>query len=204
MTGDKKHWYDGWFYDKLIAPNQDKLFGQIKNIISKESNVLDVGCGTGRLALQLSSHCKSVTGIDLSSKNIILAKTNLNNGNYNNVEFIHSSASDLINMSENKFDYAIITYVIHEMPENERVTVLKSMKAVADKIIIGDYITPTPKTLWGKINVVVEFLAGSDHYNNFKNYVKNGGLKYLVKKAELNIVHEIENSPQTAHLVVVE
>jgi len=30
MAEDKKHWYDGWFYDKIIAPNQDKLFGQIK------------------------------------------------------------------------------------------------------------------------------------------------------------------------------
>ncbi len=200
---DKKHWYDGWFYDKLIAPNQDKLFNQIKNIIDKESNVLDDGCGTGRLAFQLSNHCKSITGIDLSSKNITVAKANQNNGSYNNIEFIHSSAEDLQKMNENKFDYAVITYVIHEMPESERVTVIKNMKAVADKIIIGDYITPTPNTLWGKINIVVEYLAGSDHYNNFKNYVKNGGLKYLVQKAELSIVQEIKNSPQTSHLVVL-
>lgn len=200
---DKKHWYDGWFYDKLIAPNQDKLFNEIKSIIEPESNVLDVGCGTGRLAFQLSSFCKKVTGIDLSYKNIAIANENLKKGNYENVQFIHGSAADIEKMNINKFDYAVTTYVIHEMPENERIAVLKSMKVVADKIIIGDYITPTPKTLWGKINVVVEYLAGSDHYNNFKNYVKNGGVRYLVNKAELNIVHEIENSPQTAHLVVV-
>jgi hypothetical protein len=28
MTQNKTHWYDGWFYDRLIAPNQDRLFGQ--------------------------------------------------------------------------------------------------------------------------------------------------------------------------------
>lgn len=23
MTENKNHWYDGWFYDRIIAPNQD-------------------------------------------------------------------------------------------------------------------------------------------------------------------------------------
>ncbi|MBK7710882.1 MAG: hypothetical protein IPJ37_07995 [Bacteroidales bacterium] len=57
MTENKNHWYDGWFYDKIIAPNQDKLFGQIKNIIEQGSDIIDVGCGTGRpeFSLALSS-----------------------------------------------------------------------------------------------------------------------------------------------------
>lgn len=57
---DKKHWYDGKFYDKFIAPNQDKIFEQIIKIIAKDTLILDVGCGTGRLAFQLSGHCKKL------------------------------------------------------------------------------------------------------------------------------------------------
>ena len=76
---DKKHWYDGIFYDKIIAPNQDRMFTQIKNIIKPNSNVLDIGCGTGRLSFQLSDHCKNVVGVDLSSKNIKVANTKKNN-----------------------------------------------------------------------------------------------------------------------------
>jgi hypothetical protein len=34
MTKNKYHWYDGAFFDIFIAPNQDKLFGQIKNLIN--------------------------------------------------------------------------------------------------------------------------------------------------------------------------
>lgn len=200
---DKKHWYDGLFYDKLIAPNQDRLFSEIRKMIEPESTVLDVGCGTGRLAFQLSSHCKSVTGIDLSSKNILVANKNLQKKNLNNIEFIHGSAKDLISRKDN-FDYAVITYVIHEVDENERVAIIKNMKTVADKIVIGDYITPTPNTLWGKINVVVEFLAGSDHYNNFINYVNNGGIRYLIEQSDMTITSEIENTPQTAHLVLAQ
>jgi hypothetical protein len=77
------------------------------------------------------------------------------------------------------------------------------MKEVADKIIIGDYITPTPNTFWGKLNVVVEYLAGTDHYNNFKLFVKSGGLNSLIKETGLELVKEVKNKPQTAHLVVV-
>jgi ubiquinone/menaquinone biosynthesis C-methylase UbiE len=63
MTKNKNHWYDGWFYDKLIAPNQDQLFGQIKNLVDSDSIIIDVGCGTGRLAFGLADKCKSVLGI---------------------------------------------------------------------------------------------------------------------------------------------
>jgi len=44
MTKNEHHWYDGWFYDSFIAPNQDKLFGQIKNLIEPQSIIIDVGC----------------------------------------------------------------------------------------------------------------------------------------------------------------
>jgi predicted RNA methylase len=52
MKENKKHWYDGWFYDVIIAPNQDNLFGQIKNLIAEGSSIIDIGCGTGVLNLQ--------------------------------------------------------------------------------------------------------------------------------------------------------
>lgn len=70
MTENKNHWYDGWFYDTIIAPNQDKLFSQIEKLIEPKSSIIDVGCGTGRLAFRLSAKCRSILGIDLSKRNI--------------------------------------------------------------------------------------------------------------------------------------
>jgi 2-polyprenyl-3-methyl-5-hydroxy-6-metoxy-1,4-benzoquinol methylase len=201
---DKKHWYDGRFYDRIIAPNQDKMFDLIKNLIPESSNVLDVGCGTGRLSFQLSDHCKKIVGIDLSSKNISVASSNLNLIPKANISFVPGDIKKIKIDHSTKFDFAIITYVIHEMPEVERKNVLTYMRTIANKIIIGDYITPTPKSLWGWINVIVEYLAGKDHYNNFKSYVKNGGIDYLVKESNLRIIKEIKNQPKTSHLVVVE
>lgn len=201
---DKRHWYDGKFYDNLIAPNQDKMFAQIKSLIPQDSSVIDVGCGTGRLSFQLADHCKKVVGLDLSSKNISVAEINYRIVPQNNISFIHDDINKIVEQGFEKFDYAVMTYVIHEMPEKERIKALTELKNIARKIIIGDYITPTPKTLWGRLNVIVEYFAGKDHYNNFKSYVKNGGLDYLIEKANLKKINEIINNPKTAHLVVVE
>ncbi len=201
---DKKHWYDGRFYNRFIAPNQDRLFFHIKKIIEPNLNVLDFGCGTGRLSFQLADYCNKIVGIDLSSKNISVAEAQLKSSCFSNVTFVHGTITKDFSGLKEKFDYAVMTYVIHEMPDNERIKLLIELKKFADKIIIGDYLTPTPKTLWGKINVLVEFLAGKDHYTNFKSYVKNGGLDFLISEAGLSKIKEIKNKPQTAHLIVVE
>jgi 2-polyprenyl-3-methyl-5-hydroxy-6-metoxy-1,4-benzoquinol methylase len=199
---DKRHWYDGKFYDKLIAPNQDKLFDKIYELVESNCTVLDVGCGTGRLSFRLADKCKKIVGLDLSQKNISVASSNLKLNPNNNLTFIHGDISSVNNSDSNKFDYAVITYVLHEMSVKERIKTLNNLKSIADCIIIGDYLTPTPKNLWGGINIFAEYIAGKDHFNNFKSYIENGGIKYLLDLANLKIKKEIKNSPKTSHLII--
>ncbi len=202
MKQNKNHWYDGWFYDVFIAPNQDRLFSLIKNIIESNTSVLDVGCGTGRFSFTIADKSESVLGIDLSTRNIEKAKSNLAKNPNEKISFAHSTISDLISQNLH-FDYTVMTYVIHEVNEEERVKLLKDISNVADKIIIGDYLVPKPNGFWSLLNEVVEFAAGSEHYRNYKTYVRNGGLQDLVKKAGLKIIKEIKNKPSTSHLVVL-
>ena len=201
MQFDKKHWYDGWFYDKLIAPNQDTMFRLISSLIDNNSSVVDIGCGTGRLEFQLASKCKSVTGIDLSSKNIKTALNNPNKTHLDNIEFIHGSSEELIK-NNRRFDYAVITYVIHEIPVNERKNFLRTINEIADKIIIGDYLVPRVRGVWNLLNEVVEFAAGRDHYKNYKSFVHNGGISSLIKENNFEIIKEIKNHPLTSHIVM--
>ena len=35
---NKNHWYDGWLYDKFIAPNQDVTFVQMMRMMDVGSN----------------------------------------------------------------------------------------------------------------------------------------------------------------------
>ncbi|MHB9013404.1 MAG: class I SAM-dependent methyltransferase [Ignavibacteriaceae bacterium] len=199
---DKIHWYDGIFYDRIIAPNQDKMFSIIKNLIHDGSSVIDVGCGTGRLCFQLADKCFKVTGVDLSSKNISVANNILSGQNFSNVNFIHTDASALTKQLEGKFDYSIITYAIHEMPPEERVAVINQLKLLSDKIIIGEYAVQKKSKMWNIVNELVEFSAGKDHYKNYKLFLSSGGVNSLVKQCGLKIISEVINEPITSHIVL--
>ncbi len=198
---NKNHWYDGAFYDKIVAPNQTKLFNQIRQLIAEQSTVLDVGCGTGYLPFMLADKCKSITGIDLSKRNIDKANENLLNSNLKSIQFIHTPLELLDLKGSIRFDYATITYVVHEIDEKDRMSLLESMFRVADKVIIGDYLTPQPRSYSGIITEIVEFVAGKSHYRNFKNFQRNGGLNGLIKKGNFELVTEINN--ETNRIVVL-
>ena len=203
MAIDKYHWYDGWFYDRFIAPNQDKLFGQIKNLIQNEGTIIDIGCGTGRLEFTLSDKCKSITGIDLSKSNIAFANLKLLDNPNDKISFKHQNLSEIVNGGQTHFDYAVMTYVIHEVNEEQRILLLKDMSKVADKIIIGDYLVPRPGDFGSFLSEVIEFIAGREHYRNFKSYVEKGGIHYLADKAGLKVIEEITNHPTSNHIVVL-
>ncbi len=196
------HWYDGWFYDRFIAPNQDKAFEKIKNFITKGSSVLDAGCGTGRLCYQLNDRCNKIDGVDASEKNIIVAKKSFNEKLHSKINFYHCDIKNFLEVYKNKYDFAILSYVIHEINENKRENILRLLSLYADKIIIVDYLSPHPKSFIGLINRIVEFLAGKNHNRNFKSYLKNNGLLGLSKKAGLEIIDEIKNEPKTSHIAV--
>jgi SAM-dependent methyltransferase len=200
---NKHHWYDGLFYDKLIAPNQDRMFSRIKELIEPDSEVLDIGCGTGRLEFYLSGKCKKITGIDLSKKNIKQAEKKLKRSNHHNIYFKHLGFDNFIKNNSIKFDYVIVTYVIHELPFEERLSLLKGISGISKKVIVGDYLVPGPKGFYSVLNEIVEFAAGKDHYNNFKSFIRHNGIAGLLDESGLRIHQEIKNDPSTSYIAVL-
>ncbi len=187
---DKTHWYDGWFYDRIIAPNQDSFFKEINNLIKEKSSIIDVGCGTGRLAFTLADNSRSVLGIDLSIRNIKRAQLNLLNRPNHKIFFQHGSISDIFREQQIHFDYAVMTYVIHEVDEDERIKLLNEISLVTDMIIIGDYLAPKSQAFGGHLTEAIEFMAGREHYKNYKTYMERGGLYYLAESAGLKIMSD--------------
>jgi 2-polyprenyl-3-methyl-5-hydroxy-6-metoxy-1,4-benzoquinol methylase len=200
---NKDHWYDGLFYDIVIAPNQDKSFSLVKNIIEPNSTLLDVGCGTGRLALQIAHKCSQVDAIDLSKRNIELANKKLNKNPKKNIKFIHADVLDHLTDNKNNYDYAVLSYVIHEIDESLRENILVSLSHSVTNIILIDYLTPRTKGMWSLLNEIVEYAAGKEHYSNFKTYVAQNGIKGLSERTGLKIHQEIKNKPATSHLAVL-
>ncbi len=190
---DKPHWYDGLIYDKIIAPNQERLFLQIESLLEHHANVIDVGCGTGFFSFLAADSCQTILGIDLSSKNIRQASYNLSISENKNLSFRHASIRDLIQEKNLHFDFAVLTFVIHEVNENERIGLLNDIFELTDKLIIADYLIPQRTDFWKNSTNFVEFVAGREHFRNFKSFESLGGLHYLVRQTGLTIEYEIIN-----------
>lgn len=203
IPGNKNHWYDGIFYDFVIAPNQDRSFSHVKNMVEQNSTFLDVGCGTGRLAFQIADKCSKVDALDLSKRNIDLANKKLAKNSKNNILFIHADVLNHLNETNQKYDYAVLSYVIHEIDESLREQILVALSKSAEKIIVIDYLAPRPKGIWNLLNEIVEYVAGKEHYSNFKTFIAENGIKGLSERTGLKIVNEIKNSPSTSHIVVL-
>ena len=91
-------------YDLLIDENNDPFFDtpELKEYMNKwdgqilidalqldnDKEVLEIGMGTGRIAIKVAPHCKRLTGIDISTKTIQRAKENLNE--HSNISFINA------------------------------------------------------------------------------------------------------------------
>lgn len=66
---------------KPLQVYMDKWDGQIfieELKLSPEKFVLEIGVGTGRLAMRICDNCKTFTGVDISPKTVKRAKENLN------------------------------------------------------------------------------------------------------------------------------
>lgn len=203
MQENKNHWYDGKFYDKLIAPNLDVTFIQMMRMIEPESKVIDIGCATGRFVFKLSERVSKAVGVDLSQRNIKLANRIKQQKSTDNVYFVHANALKLSEVFDEKFDYATISYVLHEMDYSIRVDVLKEMKTIANQIIIADYFIPQPKNLRGLLNRTAELLAGKDHFSNYITFKNNGGLNPLLDDAGLSVIEKKSDSTLTSYIVKV-
>jgi arsenite methyltransferase len=84
--------------------------------VGKSDAVLDVGCGTGRLAMYLAGivgPSGSVTGIDPSPYRIAIAKEKLKGRGLRNVQFLAGRGEDLGTFRNEEFDQVIYSSVFH-------------------------------------------------------------------------------------------
>jgi len=180
---DRTSWYDGYLFEKIMEKRSREMFvGPISAFIEEGSSVLDIGCGIGSLALNLSPVCSKVVGIDVSSKMIAYAKKRQQKKQYPNVQFHHLCASLLPEVFSDRFDYGVMGQILHESAEEVRDTILMAAKKVAAKLIIADYRAPLPLNMYGRMITFVESIAGAEHNRNFKSWQANGGIdSFLVR-----------------------
>ena len=90
----------------------EKKLEKLKSYLSAEYNVLDIGCGTGTQCGDLSNNVKQVTGIDISSKLLVIAEQRKAERKIENVEFIQTTVFNERFML-GSFDVVMAFYVLH-------------------------------------------------------------------------------------------
>ncbi len=188
-------------YDSLIDENNDPVFDPqtLKEYMDKwdgkafldaltlddTKSILEIGVGTGRLALKIAPQCKEFYGIDISPKTIKKAKENLQE--FDNVTLL---LGDIEKYSfDRSFDvvYSSLTFM-H----------IKNKKGVIDKISHlltqgGQFVLSVDKSQ----NTVLEY--GGRKITIYPDSVKN--VERCVLHSGMSIIEKIETD--FAHIFVI-
>lgn len=169
----------------------DKYLEKLNSVLSPKSHILDIGCGAGvpvdRFFIE-KGH--SVTGIDISEKQIELAKKNIPQGDF--------KVEDMSLMSDGEYsvDAAVSFYAIFHTKREMHKNILRKINSFLKK---GGYLLITMGVSeWeGKED---DFFGGEmewSHYGEEKNLE-------LVKKANFEIIFsEVDTSGNEKHLVIL-
>ena len=116
-------------------PDTETLVEKILNIVknseykNKPINILDIGTGSGAIALSLAYYIKNafVTAIDISDIAIKVANKNKKNLNLENVEIIKGDLFGDLNINDKKFDIIVSNppYIEKEEINNLQIEVAK-------------------------------------------------------------------------------
>ncbi len=158
---------------------------QIYNLVPKNSRIIDIGCGRGKLLYELSNKINYGLGIDINKRKINFAKKNAKN----NLEFKTMNSKNL-NSLDKKFDISIIMFVLHSMEYKTQIKTLKNMSKISKKQIIVDY-APSKNIFYRTLISFDEILSG--HYRRFLNY-KKLGMERLIKESGLKIDKKIKKN----------
>lgn len=119
------------YYDRFMSRTYQTQYKDILKMmedeLGKDKTVLEIGTGTGNIAINISSHTKKVIACDLSSNMIELAKEKAHAKEIENISFSVQDAYSP-DFPENSFDVVVACNMLHVVHEPEKV--LSSIRRV--------------------------------------------------------------------------
>jgi len=105
-------------YQKARSNESEPSLDFIFQNVPKESAILDVGCGSGVPVCKVLSEKYRISGIDISSKQIELARKNVPSADFINTDVLDFEAQ------ENSFDAIVSYYALFHIPKEKHREVL--------------------------------------------------------------------------------
>ena len=159
----------------------------------KEKLILDLCCGTGnQLKLLSKNGFKNLHCLDLSEPMLKRAKTDACPMKIYNEDATKTS------FENESFDIIIISFAIHEKDRNMQRNLLAEAYRLLKKdglILIVDFAFDDKTRKFAKIGIkMIERMAGKEHYNNFKSYIKNSGLPNIVEQDRFKLIKSVRKA----------
>lgn len=103
-------------YDVFTPATNERLIDAFVNLskLSSGSHVADIGCGSGVFTEALERRGYRCTGVDLSPKQIKIARTK-----FPNIEFIEGDV-EYLPFPDNSFDGVLLSGLVHHLPDPSR------------------------------------------------------------------------------------
>jgi 2-polyprenyl-3-methyl-5-hydroxy-6-metoxy-1,4-benzoquinol methylase len=99
-----------------LGENDLKIIEMTRKYLDPSSVVLDYGCATGTIALEIASMAKAVHGIDISSNMIEIAKSKADERNIENIGFARAEIFDE-SLGKESFDVILSLSLLHLMED---------------------------------------------------------------------------------------
>lgn len=113
--------------------------------IDNADRILEIGTGTGELALKLSGYCKEVVAIDVSKTMIEFAKMKAESRNKKNIQFYTAGFLTFENCTE-PFDAVVTQLALHHLPDYWKMIALTriyGMLKEGGKLYLLDVVFPS-------------------------------------------------------------
>ncbi|GAA3584939.1 class I SAM-dependent methyltransferase [Snuella lapsa] len=153
---------------------------QIVELIDPNTTLIELGCGNGDLLFKLAGKLKLGVGIDKSEQLITYASNRVKKEQVKNLEF---RLMDLLkdSYSEPNMDYSVASLLLHILPLEKSIELIKKLLASSNTTIICGFCEP--KNIRQKMLLWLDQRFTS-HYSNFRDYKRNGFTEGLLNSIE--------------------
>lgn len=95
-----------------LGENDIRIIGKTKKYLNTNSIILDYGCATGSIAMEMAGMVKEVRGIDISSKMIEIANRKADGRKIKNTDFMKATIFDEC-LEKESFDLILASSILH-------------------------------------------------------------------------------------------
>lgn len=191
----RRFYIDGLLYDWALEPPLRNIKKRVEHFISRYElyPVLDICCGSGVQCFRIIRNGEGVYGLDLD-----IGMVNYAFSKYPNIPFMCADAVN-VPVKDSSIRGAILSYALHDKFPETRNKMLQEVRRILSpdgKIVFVDFEPP-----WNKKSRMASFytygierLAGKEHFDNGRQFLKQGGLSSFIQQHELEEIdrHDVE------------